>query len=603
MAKSEILSRLAALREEMRREGLSAFIFPSSDPHASEYTPERWKGREWISGFDGSAGTAVVTMESAALWTDSRYFLAAAEQLEGTGYKLMKERIAGTPSIAQWLGDTLRREGSGTEVGIDGLCVSTASAEELIAQLRSNGGLTLRTNLDILQRIWTGRPKVPADPIEVHPQVYAGESAESKLARIREALLRQKAVGMLMSALDDIAWTLNLRGTDVHCNPVFVAYLLIGSKGATLFTAPEKITLGVKEHLAKCGVKTAPYDDIGKGLDDYFEYSILLDPAETSYTLWQRAKAHKRNTLHLIEGASPVPAMKAIKNETEAAGFRDAMKRDGVAMVKFLRWLLPAVQEGGQTELSISRRLMECRQEQDYFRGLSFDTICAWQQHGAIVHYEPTEATDIPVKAEGLLLIDSGGQYADGTTDITRTIALGPLTEEQRKVYTLVLKGHIALAQAIFPSGASGTQLDILARKDMWAAGYNYLHGTGHGVGSYLNVHEGPHQIRMEWKPAPIVAGMTVTDEPGIYLDGRFGVRTENTMIAVPYQKTEFGDFLAFEPLTLCPIDKTPIIASMLTDSERQWLDSYHQRVFDTLSPLLCDADRQWLQEACKPLK
>jgi len=603
MAKSEILSRLAALREEMRREGLSAFIFPSSDPHASEYTPERWKGREWISGFDGSAGTAVVTMESAALWTDSRYFLAAAEQLEGTGYKLMKERIAGTPSIAQWLGDTLRREGSGTEIGIDGLCVSTASAEELIAQLRSNGGLTLRTNLDILQRIWTNRPKVPTDPIEVHPQVYAGESAESKLARIREALLRKKAVGMLMSALDDIAWTLNLRGTDVHCNPVFVAYLLIGSKGATLFTAPEKITPGVKEHLAKCGVKTAPYDDIGKGLDDYFEYSILLDPAETSYTLWQRAKAHKRNTLHIIEGASPVPAMKAIKNETEADGFRDAMKRDGVAMVKFLRWLLPAVQEGGQTELSISRRLMECRQEQEYFRGLSFDTICAWQQHGAIVHYEPTEATNIPVKAEGLLLIDSGGQYADGTTDITRTIALGPLTEEQRKVYTLVLKGHIALAQAIFPSGASGTQLDILARKDMWAAGYNYLHGTGHGVGSYLNVHEGPHQIRMEWKPAPIVAGMTVTDEPGIYLDGRFGVRTENTMLTVPYQKTEFGDFLAFEPLTLCPIDKTPIIASMLTDSERQWLDSYHQRVFDTLAPLLCDADRQWLQEACEPLK
>ena len=594
--KETISNRLAAVREVMRREHLAAFVFPSTDPHNSEYVPDHWKGREWISGFDGSAGTAVVTMTSAALWTDSRYFIAAAEQLSGTEFVLMKERLPETPTVAQWLGEQLRDSDS-KEVGIDGMTCAYSMVEGLIGELRKAGGLTLRTNLDILAQVWTDRPSVPLNEVVVQPLNLAGEPAREKISRIRQALRGQHADGMLVTALDDIAWTLNLRGSDVHCNPVFVAYLLISSTKATLFVDRRKLTAEALASLKEAGIDVDDYGNVQKGLKDYFEYNILLDPDSVNYTLYKAASSHR-----VVAAASPVPAMKAVKNDAEIAGFHEAMLRDGIAMVKFLKWLKPAVAQGGQTEMSIVRRLYELRSEQPLFRDISFDTIAAYQEHGAIVHYEPTEATDMPLKAEGLLLIDSGAQYQNGTTDITRTVALGPLTEEQRRVYTLVLKGHIQLDMLTFPDGASGTQLDALARKDMWAEGYNYLHGTGHGVGSYLNVHEGPHQIRMEYRPAPLHAGMTVTDEPGIYLEGQFGVRIENTLLITPFRETAFGKFLRFEALTLCPIDTAPIVREMMTDEEVQWLNSYHGRVREALSPHLNESEQQWLNEATKEL-
>ncbi|MBR3389336.1 MAG: aminopeptidase P family protein [Prevotella sp.] len=594
--KETISNRLAAVREVMHREHLAAFVFPSTDPHNSEYVPDHWKGREWISGFDGSAGTAVVTMTSAALWTDSRYFIAAAEQLSGTEFVLMKERLPETPTVAQWLGEQLRDSDS-KEVGIDGMTCAYSMVEGLIGELRKAGGLTLRTNLDILAQVWTDRPPVPLNEVVVQPLNLAGEPACEKISRIRQALRGQHADGMLVTALDDIAWTLNLRGSDVHCNPVFVAYLLISSTKATLFVDRRKLTAEALASLKEAGIDVDDYGNVQKGLKDYFEYNILLDPDSVNYTLYKAASSHR-----IVAAASPVPAMKAVKNDAEIAGFHEAMLRDGIAMVKFLKWLKPAVAQGGQTEMSIARRLYELRSEQPLFRDISFDTIAAYQEHGAIVHYEPTEATDMPLKAEGLLLIDSGAQYQNGTTDITRTVALGPLTEEQRRVYTLVLKGHIQLDMLTFPDGASGTQLDALARKDMWAEGYNYLHGTGHGVGSYLNVHEGPHQIRMEYRPAPLHAGMTVTDEPGIYLEGQFGVRIENTLLITPFKETAFGKFLRFEALTLCPIDTAPIVREMMTDEEVQWLNSYHGRVREALSPHLSDEERAWLDEATKAI-
>ena len=661
MTMSNIAQRLEALREVMRREGLAAFIFPSTDPHQSEYVANHWKGREWISGFSGSAGTAVVTHSSAALWTDSRYFLAAEEQLRDTEFQLMKLKRPGTPNIAEWIGEEMRKEkgemwndgGSkpytlhsqlSTEVGVDGTCMSAADVRQLVADLRHQGGLTLRTNFDPLAQIWTDRPAIPENPVEIYPLKYAGEAAHDKIQRIRKALRERHADGMLMTSLDDIAWTLNLRGTDVHCTPVFVSYLLLSTTSVTLYINKEKLTPEVEAYLKAEGVGVDSYENIKKGLDDYFEYNILMDSDEVNSVLFQRgAKPDSGNARNVVETESPVKRMKTVKNADEIAGFRSAMLRDGIAMVKFLRWMDSRYEDGVsrcevrgtrcedgfsrcevrgtrcedsssaesnlvspyspfETELSVSSKLEARRAEQPLYRGLSFDTIAAYGEHGAVVHYEPTPETDMPLKPEGLLLLDSGAQYLDGTTDITRTIALGPLTEEQKRVYTLVLKGHIQVELCKFPSGASGTQLDILARQAMWREGLNYLHGTGHGVGSYLCVHEGPHQLRMEWKPAPLMAGMTVTDEPGIYLAGRFGVRIENTLLVVPYKETEFGEFLQFEPLTLCPIDKRPILVDMLTVEEIQWLNDYHQLVYDRLSPHLDEDERQWLADATKEI-
>ena len=598
--------RLEDLREVMRREHLSACIFPSTDPHQGEYIPDHWKGREFISGFNGSAGTAVVTLTSAALWTDSRYFIAAADQLKGTEYQLMKLKIEGTPTIAEWLG---KECGAGAEVSIDGWCSSSNAVKELIADLRKEGGITVRTNLDPLKLIWRNRPVIPENPVELYPLKYAGESAKDKIARIREALRKRHADGMLMAALDDIAWTLNLRGTDVHCNPVFVPYLLISSKTVTLYSNKVKLSLEVLAYLDAEHIKVEDYEQVENGLKQYFEYNILLDPDEVNYRLYEvvknKGKQNNCPQTEIVEEESPVKRMKTVKNDTEIAGFRSAMLKDGIAMTKFLYWLSsyigkPEISE--LTEITIDEKLTSLRAEQPLYRDISFDTIAGYGTHAAIVHYEATPETDIPLQPKGMLLLDSGAQYLDGTTDITRTIALGPLTDLEKQIYTLVLKGHIQIELCKFPSGSSGTQIDILARKDMWREGLNYLHGTGHGVGTYLNVHEGPHQFRLEWKPAPLVAGMTITDEPGIYLPDRCGARTENTLLIVPYKETEFGKFLQFESLTLCPIDKAPILIEMMTQEEIQWLNDYHQRVFDTLSPHLSAEESAWLREACAPL-
>ena len=592
-----INQRLESLREVMKREHLAAFIFPSTDAHQSEYVADHWMGRAWISGFNGSAGTAVVTMHSAALWTDSRYFLAAEEQLKGTEFQLMKLKILGTPSIAEWLGKELQDVDS-PEVGLDGWVNSYSSTSGLIADLRKAGGITVRTNFDPLEEIWKDRPSIPLNSVEIQPMEFAGEDVSSKIKRIRLALRAQHADGMLVSALDDIAWTLNLRGTDVHCVPVFVSYLLIASDKVSLFVDEAKVSSEIRAYLESNGVSIYKYNKVEEGLKAYSEYNILLDGNETSYYLWKAVRCQE-----IVQASSPIPAMKAVKNEAEIAGYRSAMLKDGVAMVKFLKWLLPAVEAGGETEISIDKKLTALRAEQKLFRDISFDTIAGYQAHGAIVHYEATPETDIPLKPEGLLLLDSGAQYQDGTTDITRTIALGPITEEMKHIYTLVLKAHIQLELAKFPDGASGTQLDALGRECMWREGLNFLHGTGHGVGSYLSVHEGPHQIRMEYMPTPLRAGMTLTDEPGLYLAGKFGVRIENTVLLSDYMKTEFGKFLQIEPLTLCPIDTAPIDLTMLMPEELAWLNEYHAKVYAELAPYLDEDEKKWLENATKAIK
>ncbi len=590
--KESITERIGRLRQCLREQSLSAFIIPSTDPHSGEYVPDHWKTREWVSGFTGSAGTAVITLDDAALWTDSRYFLQAADQLDGTGIRLMKDRLPDTPSIPEWLGQSLS---PGAVVGVDGW-VNTIGETQALREALAREGLTLRTDYDPVTRLWDDRPALPGTPVSIHPLEYAGVACHEKLAAIREKLLARGADGILLSTLDDIAWTLNMRGNDVHCNPVFVSYLLITSQESILYVRAEKLTTEVKAYLAQEGVNTEDYDDLQEDLRDYPYATLSLDPGRTNEAVRQ---AVNPLTKVLLE-ESPVPLMKAVKNEAEIRGFHAAMLRDGVAMVKFLKWLEEAVPKGKETEMSIDRKLYECRAEQPLFRGISFDTIAGYKEHAAIVHYEATPETDKPLAPEGLLLLDSGAQYADGTTDITRTIALGETTDDERRDYTLVLKGHIGLTRACFPQGTCGTQLDVLARQAMWREGANFLHGTGHGVGAYLNVHEGPHQIRMNHMPTPLRPGMTVTDEPGIYRAGRYGIRTENTLLVVPYRETEFGTFYTFEPLTLCPIDTRPIVRSMLTAEETEWLNAYHRMVYDRLSPLLDEEHRAWLESKTK---
>ena len=573
---NNINERVGKLRDYLRKNGLAAFIFPSTDPHQGEYVPEHWQTRKWISGFDGSAGTAVVTLSDAALWTDSRYYIAAEQQLQGTPFKLMKDGQAETPSIPEWLCQQLTEN---NVVGVDGEVFTETEIEEMQAAL-GKAGIMLRTDLDPAEELWADRPPIPKNKVEIQPLEFAGESAESKIERVRQALREQKANGILISQLDDIAWLLNLRGSDVHCNPVFVSYVLLTLDEVTLFIDSEKLDDSVKNYLNKIGVRVKPYGEF---------QTLSISP------LKGEDKAQKASPLR----GGLVGSLKSIKNAAEIAGFRRAMVRDGVAMVKFLHWLKPAVEAGGQTELSIDRKLTALRAEQDLYRGFSFDTIAAYGPHGAIVHYEATPESDVKLEPKGFLLLDSGTQYQDGTTDITRTIALGPLTDEERLDYTLVLKGHIRLALTRFPDGISGTQIDALARYAMWQHGINYGHGTGHGVGSYLCAHEGPHQIRHTWKPAPLHAGMTVTNEPGIYRQGKHGVRIENTMLIVEDGETEFGKFLRLEPLTLCPIDLTPVLWNMMTAEEVAYINAYHEKVYEELSPLLTEEERLWLKVQC----
>lgn len=594
----------------MKEEGVSAFITPSTDPHSGEYVPERWKARRWISGFTGSAGTAVVTTDRAALWTDSRYFIQAAEQLEGSGFELMKEKIEGTPSIAEWLGNALPQ---GSVVAVDGMVNTTADVEDLENELRTYG-LSLRTDLDPYARIWTDRPAAPMSKAFIQGLEFAGESAASKIARIREKVGQSTLV---LSSLEEVAWTLNLRADDVECTPFVLGYVLITPTDTLLYIYKEKVTAEVEAYLTAEGVHLRSYDDIVGDLKNV-DLPVWVQPSKTNHAVYSAIKRP-------VHKDSPVGSMLIFKNETEIKCFRNAMEKDGVAMVKWMKWTLENVPKGGQTELSLSKKLYEFRAEQPLFKGISFESIMGYAHHGAIVHYDPTPETDIEVKPEGLLLIDSGGQYLDGTTDITRTIPLGPLTWEMQRDYTLVLKGWIRLGSAVFPKGTCGTQLDAFAREAMWKYGINYLHGTGHGVGQFMSVHEAIdlHQFRMQWRPTPLLPGMTITDEPGIYIEGSHGVRHEDTMLVVnaqfsstgkaiqpganPYdggdaQGVTFGPYFAFEHLTLCPILTSPILVDMLTEEEREWFNNYQKTVYERLAPRLNEEEKAWLKEVVKPV-
>lgn len=594
MPKNQICQRVEAIRQFMKKHGLDAFVFPSSDPHNGEYVPSHWKTREWISGFNGSAGTAVVTRGRAALWTDSRYFLAAEEQLQGTPFALMRERIPGTPGIAEWLSEEIGKDG---RIGVDGWVFSIAEEHALREELAFYG-LELELAEDPAETLWEERPAIPQAPVCLHPIAYAGKSAADKIKDLRERLLAHHVEATLVCKLDEVAWLANIRGTDVHCCPLAVAYMWITQEKAVLYMDDAKLDDSIRKALLEQGIGCRPYDSLVSDLPVCGVQSVLLDVKSTNSRLAELFPEECK----IVSGGSLIAPEKAVKNETEINGFRNAMYRDGIAMVKFLHWLLPAVKAGGQTELSVSHKLEEFRAMQSLYKGLSFDTIAGYAAHGAIVHYEADEKSDCELLPKGLLLLDSGAQYQDGTTDITRTIALGALTEQERIDYTLVLRGHIRLAMVKFPVGSSGTQLDVCARYAMWQQGVNYLHGTGHGVGSYLNVHEGPHQIRMNYVPAELKAGMTVTNEPGIYRAGSHGVRIENTMLVTPYMQGEYGEFLQLEALTLCPIDKTPVIVEMMQDDEVDYLNAYHARVYEQLSPELTEEERAWLKEATAPI-
>lgn len=591
--KENIINRIKSLRDYMKACGVSAFISPSTDPHSGEYVPEHWESRKWISGFTGSAGTAVITDNDGGVWTDSRYFIQAEEQLSGTGLKLFKDRLPETPSISEWLNKVLK---PGDSVGFDGW-VNTVSEVQEIQKALAKNNISYKMINDPYKDIWLDRPSIPHNKPFILGMEYTGESCQSKIKRIKEAYQKNQADGIVLSALDEIAWTLNLRGNDVHCNPVFVSYLIITNKETTLYIIKEKITEDVSSYLSSCGIVCKEYDEIETDLRNYNGNNIQMS-YNTNYAIFNAARSNAEVILH----DSPVLYFKSIKNDTEIEGFRNAMTRDGVAMVKFLYWLENSVGKENINEVTIDKKLTELRSQQQHFRGISFDTIAGYQEHGAIVHYEATEESALTLKPEGLLLLDSGAQYTDGTTDITRTIPLGETSLEQKKDYTLVLKGFIDVCMIEFPYGTCGTQLDILARQAMWKEGINYGHGTGHGVGHFLNVHEGPHQMRMNYMPAILLPGMTLTNEPGIYKAGRHGVRTENTMLIVKSKSTEFGEFYKFDQLTLCPISKQTIIKEMLTKEEIQWLNNYHKLVFEKISPFLEGEELSWLKDATSEL-
>ena len=610
-------ARVEALRTWMRHHDLTAYIFPSTDPHAGEYVPDYWKSREWISGFNGSAGTAVVTLTRAALWTDSRYWLAAEEQTAGSPFEVVRcgRNLVTPKEVAEWLALEEGGEAAGPlTLGCNAWMMPSDYGQEL-RDVLNRIGWTLKSSItvnmeqrgaeldvDIINNdpeseLWENRPSLPLSTIEIQPFELAGQSAADKLQTVRNSLTDADA--LVITQLDEIAWILNLRGRDVHCTPVFVSYLIVLPNEAVLYVNLAQLTPEVKAYLQGLNVQTRPYDQIAEdlfagGIDE--SLGLQYDPSVTNMALAEAINLEGARIIY--EKPSPVPPLRAIKNKAEIDGFRQAMLRDGVAMVKFLRWL----EERGEatlTELTIDKKLTALRAEQPGFRDISFDTIAGYGAHAAIVHYEATPETDIPLEPHGLLLLDSGAQYDCGTTDITRTIALGPLTDEERRDYTLVLKGHIRLAMAVFPDGTSGTQLDVLARYAMWQDHKNYGHGTGHGVGSYLSVHEGPHQFRMNWMPAPLRAGMTVTIEPGIYIAGSHGCRTENTMLIVADDES----WLHLEPLTLCPIDTKPIVREMMLSDEIDYLNNYHAHVRESLLPLLDDeTDRQWLIANTAPI-
>lgn len=592
--KQSIKERIHALRMAFRPNNIKAFIIPSTDPHLSEYVAPYWMSREWISGFTGSAGTVVILMDKAGLWTDSRYFLQAEKELEGSGITLYKEMLPETPSITKFLCQNLK---PGESVSIDGKMFSVQQVEQMKEDLAP---YQLQVNLfgDPLKNIWKDRPSMPDAPAFIYDVKYAGKSCGEKVAAIRTELKKKGIFALFLSSLDEIAWTLNLRGSDVHCNPVIVSYLLVTQDEVVYFISPEKITQEVNEYLQEQQVSLRKYDEAESFLNSFTGENILIDPKKTNYAIYSAINP----ACKVVRGESPVTLLKAIRNEQEIAGIHHAMQRDGVALVKFLKWLEASVLSGKETELSVDRKLHEFRAAQPLYIGESFDTIAGYKEHGAIVHYSATKESDVTLQSKGFLLLDSGAQYLDGTTDITRTIALGELTEEEKTDYTLILKGHIALAMAKFPAGTRGAQLDVLARMPIWSHGMNFLHGTGHGVGHFLSVHEGPQSIRMNENPIVLQPGMVTSNEPGVYKAGSHGIRTENLTLVCKDKEGMFGEYFKFETITLCPICKKGIIKEMLTAEEVKWFNDYHQTVYKKLSPSLNEEEKKWLLEATKAI-
>lgn len=582
-----IQNRLSLVRQWMGSNGYSALIVPSTDPHMSEYVAERWKVREWLSGFDGSAGTVVVCGDKAGLWTDSRYFLQAGKRLEGSGITLFKYGLPEVPDYIEWLCSVLEK---GDKIAADASLFSV-NESELMQKAFSHYGLELvLLDSDPFDIIWKDRPGLPANMVMAYPCRYAGESSSEKIGRIRDFLSCNGADCLFISMLDEIAWTLNLRGNDIEYNPVFVSYLMVSLDKVILFVGEDKLTDEVKAYLAESGVETRHYENVKSVANELAGRKVIVDPSKNSALIGNIFSAAE--VLPLV---SPVAMMKAMRNETEINGLRNAMVKDGIALVRFAIWLKDAVAKGSETEYTIGLKLRDFRSMQPLFVGESFAPIVGFRENGAIVHYEASEATAAKVSGNGLLLIDSGAQYLDGTTDITRTFAFGNLTDEEKTDYTLVLKGNIQLAMACFPEGTRGTQLDVLARAAMWKAGFNYLHGTGHGVGHFLNVHEGPQAIRMNDVPVALRLGMVTSNEPGIYKSGRHGVRLENLMLVRNEGAGEFGQFYSFETVTLFPFDRNAIVADMLTGEELDWLNAYHKKVYEILSPMLSEEERIWL--------
>lgn len=588
MKNNNIPERLASLRAFMTQNNIDAFIIPSTDAHLSEYPASHWESRIWISGFTGSAGTVVVTKDQAGLWTDSRYFLQASQQLEGTTITLFKEGLVNTPTITEWLPQVLEK---GSTVGIDAQVYAAKDALALERELKRKG-LKLDSDKDPFEVIWKDRPAIPTNPIFILPEKYTGATAQGKIERVCQVLDKEGADSILVASLDTIAWLYNIRGNDVKCNPVAVCFAYVSKKESVLFIDPKKLTSEVAEYFQGQGIQLAEYNkfyDFVSKLDE----TICLESAKVTLKLLRTIK--QDNTI--IDIPSPIDLMKACKNETEIKGFRNAMLKDGVALVRFWMWLEENVKTGTLREIDIPKKLVEFRSKQELYVGESFDTIAGYGPNGAIVHYHVTEESSLTIKPEGLLLVDSGAQYFDGTTDITRTFAVGELTQQMKEDYTLVLKGHIAIATCIYPQGTRGSQIDILARKALWNRGLNYLHGTGHGIGHFLNVHEGPQNIRLNENPTTLQIGMVTSNEPGLYRDGQYGIRLENLVVTQPYITTEFGDFYRFETLTLCPLDTAPIEKSLLTVGEINALNSYQKYVYSKLSPFLTEEENAWLKE------
>lgn len=589
----ETFPHLEALRDLMRSKHIDAVIIPGTDPHQSEYPSEHWKFRDYVSGFTGSNGTAVVTLDDAGLWTDSRYFLQAAEQLEGSGFTLRKENIPGEPTVLEWLGEALDED---AVVGVDGRLFSLIEANR-IEMFCAQNGFMFAPDFRAAEAIWTDRPARPMNPAFVHDEALAGEDVDSKISRVVDALDAADADGLLITALDEIAWLLNLRGSDVDYTPVVIAFAYVSEDERVLFIDSEKVTSEVKDHLKKYGVKIKDYDDIEKFLGKISSTAtVMVDPNRVSDALGQAMICNKTYM------ASPVIALKGVKNECQIAGFRQAMLYDGAAMVRMMMWLEQNV-ANGITEMDVDRRLQQERAAYASNRGDSFHMIAGYKDHGAIVHYEATDESAYTLAPEGLLLIDTGGQYLEGTTDITRTISLGNPTAAEKHDYTLILKGHLALARAVFPKGTMGVQLDVLARGPLWNEGMTYLHGTGHGVGHFLGCHEGPQSIRMEANPTPLELGMVTSNEPGIYKTGEYGIRTENLLLCVPAcSNEEWGEFYKFESLTLFPYDTTLMDMDMLSREEVKQINDYHAMVCERLRPLLSADEAQWLEQKCKSI-